>query len=71
MQMPRPSGGPLTEWLYHIKPQLPFIIMTGDAGKDELRTLPYEPKAKLIMKPFGHQQFKALFSNTTKVSRES
>src|SRR6266850_2593748 len=43
LEMPRLGGQSLTDWVHHIHPQLPVIIMSGSFEGHALRDLPRQP----------------------------
>jgi DNA-binding NtrC family response regulator len=60
MRLPRLSGDLLAEWLHHIDPQLPVIIMTGDEAAEEVESLLKYPAVRLVRKPLAAPRLKAL-----------
>jgi CheY-like chemotaxis protein len=58
--LPRLSGGVLAEWLHHIDPQLPIIIMAGEEAEDELAPLRGCPAVRVVAKRVGVRRLKSL-----------
>jgi DNA-binding response OmpR family regulator len=54
--------GVLAEWLHHIDPQLPIIILAGGADED-VASLSDSPAVKVVTKPFGGRRLKALLDD--------
>ena len=62
--LPRLSGVVLAEWLRHIDPQLPLIIIACDGSEDELAPLRGCPAVRVVNKPVGLRRLKALVDAT-------
>jgi CheY-like chemotaxis protein len=60
VSLPRLSGGVLAEWLHHIDPQLPVILMAGEEAEDELEPLRGYHAVRVVTKPLGIRRLKAL-----------
>ena len=60
LQMPRLNGGLVAEWIHHINPRLPVIIMSGGLGSRELQELLDNPTITFLAKPFNPRQIVAL-----------
>lgn len=70
--MPRLNGVALTEWLHHIDPRLPVVLMTGELNVErELGTLLGDPRVRLIVKPFDLDTLKLLLDETIKTNGEA
>jgi CheY-like chemotaxis protein len=63
LDMPRLDGRLVTEWVHHISPQLPVIIMSGSLRNVELEELLQSPSVCFLPKPFEPPQLEALLSN--------
>ena len=59
LEMPRLNGRLVTEWVHHISPQLPIIIMSG-GGRRSVEDLVQTPTVSFLSKPFKPQQLHAL-----------
>lgn len=72
LRMPRLGGVTLTEWLRHINPHLPVIIMTGGpCAEGELGPLLRDPQVRLITKPFDLDKLRALLGEAIRTGREA
>jgi DNA-binding NtrC family response regulator len=72
LRMPRLNGIALIEWLRHIDPRLPVVLMTGEPNAEkELETLLRDPRVRLIIKPFEPETLKALLDETIKTNGEA
>ena len=60
LEMPRLGGQSLAEWVHHIHPQLPVIIMSGSFEKQTLKDLPRRPMTSFLGKPFEATQLEAI-----------
>lgn len=60
LQMPRLDGGLVAEWVHHINPRLPVIIMSGSLRNRELRELLKNPTVTFLAKPFKPRQIVSL-----------
>lgn len=61
LQMPRLNGGLVAEWVHHINPQLPVIIMSGGLRRSrELQELLQNPVNAFLAKPFHPHQLETL-----------
>ncbi|HEV7860438.1 MAG TPA: response regulator [Pyrinomonadaceae bacterium] len=63
VEMPRLNGLVLTEWVHHINPQLPVIIMTGGLRTVELKELLKHPTVSFLGKPFELPQLETLLNH--------
>jgi DNA-binding NtrC family response regulator len=70
LDMPRLSGQLLTEWVHHIKPQLPVIIMSGTLKNTDLEELRRNPSVSFLPKPFKSAQLQALLNRVLAAHRE-
>ena len=60
LEMPRLGGQSLAEWVHHIRPYLPVIIMSGSFEKDALHDLPSRPMTSFLGKPFEVTQLQEM-----------
>jgi DNA-binding NtrC family response regulator len=60
LEMPRLGGQSLAQWVHHIRPHLPVIIMSGSFQKDALRDLPRRPMTSFLGKPFEAAQLQEM-----------
>lgn len=60
LQMPRLNGQLVTEWVHHLNPRLPVIVMSGRLRDTELAELLQNPTVTFLPKPFNPQQLEAL-----------
>jgi DNA-binding NtrC family response regulator len=60
--MPRLDGGSLTEWVHHISPRLPIIVMSGNIRGGEAENFTPGPMTSFLVKPFEPYQLEALLS---------
>lgn len=60
LRLPRLSGSVLAEWLHHIDPQLPVIILASGDDEDELVALRPLPAVRVVTKPVRIHRLKAL-----------
>ncbi|HEX8890952.1 MAG TPA: response regulator [Pyrinomonadaceae bacterium] len=60
LQMPRLDGELVAEWVHHINPRLPVIIMSGSLRNLELQELLKNPTITFLAKPFNPRQLEAL-----------
>jgi two-component system cell cycle sensor histidine kinase/response regulator CckA len=63
VEMPRLNGLLLTEWVHHINPQLPVIIITGGLRTLELNELLKNPTVSFLGKPFEPPQLETLLNH--------
>jgi DNA-binding NtrC family response regulator len=72
LRMPRLNGVALTEWLHHINPRLPIVMMTAEEEvMKELGPLLRDPRVRLLLKPFDQETLKALLDETIKTNEEA
>lgn len=57
LEMPRLNGRLVTQWIHHISPQLPVIIMSGDAANKDLEDLLQHQHVTFMPKPFDLSYF--------------
>jgi DNA-binding NtrC family response regulator len=60
LNMPRLNGRLVTEWIHHISPQLPVIIMSGGVRNTDLEDLLQSSSVTFLAKPFDLTQLEAL-----------
>lgn len=60
--MPRLDGGSLAEWVHHISPRLPIIIMSGNIRSEEDQDFTSSPMTNFLVKPFEPSQLEALLN---------
>jgi DNA-binding NtrC family response regulator len=60
--MPRLDGGSLAEWVHHISPRLPIIIMSGNIPGREDQDFTRGPMTNFLVKPFEPSQLEALLN---------
>lgn len=70
LDMPRLDGRLVTEWIHHIRPQLPIIIISGSIRKVELEELRQSPFVSFLAKPFEVSQLEALLSSALGTRRD-
>jgi DNA-binding NtrC family response regulator len=63
LEMPRLNGQSLAEWVHHIKPKLPVIIMSGGLWSKSVPDFLQRPMISFLGKPFEPAQLEALLSN--------
>lgn len=72
LRMPRLNGIALIEWLHHIDPRLPVVLMTGEQhAEQEIATLLRDPQVRLLAKPFDPDTLKALLDETITTNGEA
>lgn len=57
LEMPRLNGCLVTEWIHHISPQLPIIIMSGNDCNTDLADLLKRKFVTFMAKPFDLSHF--------------
>jgi CheY-like chemotaxis protein len=62
LNMPRLNGQLVTEWVHHIRPQLPVVIMSGSIRNRELEDLLQSPAVSFLSKPFEPSELESLLS---------
>jgi two-component system cell cycle sensor histidine kinase/response regulator CckA len=62
LDMPRLSGQSLTEWVHHICPQLPIILMSGGQRNGHLEELLRQPTISFLPKPFDLDHLESILS---------
>lgn len=60
LEMPRLGGQSLAEWVHHISPQLPVIIMSGSFEQEIFKDLSRRPMTSFLGKPFETSQLEAI-----------
>ncbi len=70
LEMPRLNGQSLAEWVHHIRPKLPVIIMGGTLWTRTLQDLLQRPMISFLGKPFEPAQLEALLQNALKPMRK-
>ena len=60
LKMPRLNGHLVAEWVHHINPRLPVIIMSGSLRNTDLEELLQNPTVTFLAKPFNPPQLEAL-----------
>ncbi|HEY0404173.1 MAG TPA: response regulator [Pyrinomonadaceae bacterium] len=62
LNMPRLSGQLVAEWVHHIRPHLPVVIMSGSICNTELEDLLQSPTVSFLSKPFEPLELELLLS---------
>lgn len=60
LKMPRLNGQLVAEWVHHINPRLPVIIMSGSIRNTDLEELLQNPLVMFLAKPFNARQLETL-----------
>lgn len=60
LNMPRLNGRLVAEWVHHIRPQLPVIIMSGGVKQTDLEDLLHNSFITFLAKPFDLTQLETL-----------
>ena len=60
LEMPRLNGQSLEEWVHHIRPDVPVIIMSGTFEKYAIKKLSLRPMTSFLGKPFEVSQLEAM-----------
>jgi len=63
LNMPRLNGHLVAEWVHHISPQLPIILMSGGVRNTELEDLLHNSLVTFLAKPFDLTQLEALLDS--------
>jgi DNA-binding NtrC family response regulator len=63
LNMPRLDGNALSEWVHHIRPKLPIIIMSGSLRKQLSEELKREPATRFVGKPFEPVRLEAILQD--------
>ena len=71
VKMPRPDGTTLAEWVRHINPTLPIILMSGSMAGDRISQLLRRPGIAFLAKPFSPIELVKLLNNLGVVSASS
>ena len=61
--MPHLNGRLVAEWVHHIRPQLPVIIMSGGVRNTDLADLLHNSLVTFLAKPFDLTQLEALLES--------
>jgi DNA-binding NtrC family response regulator len=64
LKMPRLNGQLVTEWVHHINPRLPIIIMSGSIRNTDLDELLQNPAVTFLAKPFDPRQLEVLLNDS-------
>lgn len=67
LEMPRLNGQSLAEWVHHISPQLPVIIMSGTFEQHTVKELSRRPMTSFLGKPFETSQLEAILEQVLPV----
>ena len=70
LEMPRLSGQSLAEWVHHIRPKLPVIIMSGALWTRTLPDFLQRPMISFLGKPFEPAQLEAILHKALKPVRK-
>lgn len=71
LNMPRLDGSALSEWVHHIRPELPVIIMSGSLRKQVSERLKRESTTCFVRKPFEPVRLEAVLRDVLQVTGES
>lgn len=63
LEMPRLNGQSLSEWVHHIRPQLPVIIMSGNFRQPAMAELTTRPMTSFLGKPFEAAQLEEVLQH--------
>jgi two-component system, cell cycle sensor histidine kinase and response regulator CckA len=63
LQMPRLNGFSVAEWLHHIRPKLPIVLMSSKAGEIDQGLLLRNQRLYAVRKPIEMDHLKALVNN--------
>jgi CheY-like chemotaxis protein len=69
--MPRLNGGLVAEWVHHINPQLPVIIMSGSILITDLEDILQRPTVTFLSKPFELSELQALLNDALERKNEA
>lgn len=70
LNMPRLSGQLVTEWVHHIRPQLPVVIISGGIRNTELEDLLQSPAVSFLSKPFEPSELESLLNYVLECRRD-
>ena len=71
LHMPRLDGQSLAEWVHHISPHLPIIIMSGSTRREDMADFSRRPQTSFLGKPFESSQLKALLRDALQAGEEA
>ena len=63
LNMPRLNGHLVAEWVHHISPQLPIILMSGGVRNTDRADLLHNSFVTFLAKPFDLTQLEALLDS--------
>ena len=63
LDMPRPNGQNLAEWVHHLRPCLPVIIISGRVITRPTEDPPQLPMTRFLGKPFEPSRLEALLDD--------
>lgn len=69
LEMPRLNGRLVTEWVHHINPRLPIIVMSGSMRDVDLEELLRSRYVTFVAKPFEPSRLKALLSKAIEMKQ--
>jgi CheY-like chemotaxis protein len=70
LDMPRLNGGLVTEWIHHISPQLPIIVISGQIRNVDLEDILQNPFVCFLAKPFEPSELEALLDRALRSRRD-
>jgi DNA-binding NtrC family response regulator len=71
LNMPRLDGAALSEWVHHIRPELPIIIMSGSLRRHLSDKFKREPATSFVGKPFEPVRLEAVLRDVLHIAGES
>lgn len=63
LNMPRLNGQLVAEWVHHIRPHLPVIIMSTSIQQTDLEDLLQSPAVSFLSKPFELAEIQSLLND--------
>jgi DNA-binding NtrC family response regulator len=63
LEMPRLDGAGLAEWVHHVNPRMPIIIMSGSIADGRISGLLQRPGISFLAKPFLPAQLEEMLNN--------
>lgn len=63
LEMPRLNGQSLAEWLHHLRPHLPVIIISGRMRTPQREEFSQAPMTRFLGKPFEPARLEALLDD--------
>ena len=63
LEMPRLDGAGLAEWVHHVNPRMPIIIMSGSLIDGRISELLQRPGICFLAKPFLPAQLEEMLNN--------